>query len=153
MLWKLKWHFYCSVFTILFLSLMSDYSEVGILNAFGNSNGSSLFCFPMAFGFPMVLSLEQKGGHFVLNHWEWEQNGAILLRFPMYRFQNGRDHSYSYCYNRPFQNRTIGNPSFKTFIIPTFGIQSPLYFNLSNTYFSVPLSIYQYVVLFFCRCL
>ena len=86
MLWKLKWHFYCSVFTILFLSLMSDYSEVGILKAFGNSNGSSLFCFPMAFGFPMVLSLEQKGGHFVLNHWEWEQNGAILLRFPMDRF-------------------------------------------------------------------
>ena len=29
------------------------------------------------------------------------------------------------CFNQPFQHRTIGNPKFKTFNIPMFGIQAP----------------------------
>ena len=42
----------------------------------------------------------------------------ILFRFSIVWFLNVQDHSYSYCYNRPFQNRTIGNLNLKTFGFP-----------------------------------
>ena len=41
-----------------------------------------------------------------------------MFGFPMIRVQNGWDLSYSYCYNQPFQNQTIGNQNFNTFSIP-----------------------------------
>ena len=48
---------------------------------------------------------------------------AILVGFAMVRLLNFWDR-----YDRPipFQNQTIGNPNFKMFDIPMFGIQAPI---------------------------
>ena len=62
---------------------------------------------PMALGFPMVLRFGQNGGHFVQKHLNSDKMAAILFRFPMVWFWNGRDQS--------FQNRTIGNSKFKIY--------------------------------------
>ena len=56
---------------------------------------------------------------------------AILFGFPMVRFRNGWDHSYSYCYDQPFQNQTIGNSNFKTFSIPICSVFKPLLYKAS----------------------
>ena len=59
---------------------------------------------------------------------------AFLFGFQIVQFYNGWDHSCTYCYNQPFQNWTIGNPNFKMFGIPMFGIQAlaVLYFVLNK---------------------
>ena len=44
-----------------------------------NSNGSTLFDFPIVFSFPMVFGFEQNGSHFVQNHWKSEQNGSHFV--------------------------------------------------------------------------
>ena len=77
---------------------------------------------------------------------------TILFRFPMVRFLNGWD-SYSYCYDWPLQNRTIGNQNFKTFGIPKCSIfqcsvfKPPLYWTCSV--FGSPL----YTQITFCQVL
>ena len=57
----------------------------------------------------------------------WTKWWPFSLDFQWFSFSS-QDHSYSYCYDQPFQNRTIGNVNFKTFGIPmcpSFQYSSP----------------------------
>ena len=102
-----------------------NYSEGWNTKHIRNS-GSPLFRFPMAFGFPIVLRFEQNGLHFV-----HIPNGAILFGFPVILFRNGRNHSYSYCFDPPSQNWPIRNLNFKTFGIPMYLVFQCLIFKPS----------------------
>ena len=55
----------------------------------------------------------------------WNKMVDILFRFWLVWYWNCPKHNYNYCYDRPFQNWTNGNPNFKTFGIPYLGIQAP----------------------------
>ena len=100
-------------------SIFSDFVYSGGWNTEGvwNSNGSLLLGYPMAFGFLMMFCFEQMAAILSKTIGNPNKMATILFRLPMVWFKKGQVHSYSYSYNRPFQNRTIGNLNFKTFSI------------------------------------